>query len=1025
MEDDEDLPLHLPSPMAKKTKSKVKRRDDAPDRTNLMPREREMQHSAADFSLFRLLPSDIVQKHIYSLVPELVCKHIRVSRSFLQMLPETSRIDINISDERVAPITCNSLLRFMSKQDQEIRVCIQERLFCPVIVEAFSKAKARIVQISVSFCFTDLERTRPRYKPNEFDPMGWTQEEEEEEEEEPEEWRNKKWALSASCENMAKLLLAAPGLQVCDFHGIDAPALSKIFAHIFESKKQMKWKAEFASKPKCFSRLRYLSLEGWRAETPILSQLASCLILDSLIRLDLSNCGLTDQDISALFGEWDRANLSGNILLEELYLDDNHITSDGIDSIAKFLGFVDHDVIERKKLNRFVNLRVLDLSSNSVVSGRSNKFSYILHNCKNLRVLNLKQRRTLMFDHALLARDLETLNQLDCFNEVTPWGKWRRPSLQQEYTSRFCSMTYMEDKKMQVKDGKRMSRTVLDTDQPPPPHVLDLHPWPLCFSIAELKFLSQSLPRVRPSLQELRFTSPVQDPGYISEILPALEELIRECKELKAVFLDDVEVFNSEREDEDSSILFHRHFDPGLEIHDKWPPPIFKRKMEKAHLITTIDVGQNARRHYICPVEFQDGLSSMPKLQSLILADTKLQARGCMVVVRAAAEHCRALQQLDLSKNGITVKGNDQQWWTEGKRTRDLDSLGGCLGMWKEMRLLSFSKNSLGPLPCRAIFQAIQTWEGDVELRLEDVSIVMLHLERNDLCNGRLRALLENVLRPLNKRISLHSLSLQHTKLGNEELAVLAHHILDEHQLSSSAHLPLNDPSCASPQCHRGFLELRELDLRLQMSGAQGQVKLAKALRSLQHLTTLDGISTEIMISKQQQEGVEEKLEKEGKGNRNRKVGVERLNFLHTDKLPHGHYQVYSSSTNSPYSTPLFQMDFIFMRMRRVHTIIGRLCIRNQDMGKKLSEELAELLPGMNHLRQLDLGFNQLKREGISKIARGLKEVMSGLESLNLEGNAIGPDGAKELVNLWSLKLHRRLKHLNMSSNRLDLEVKH
>jgi len=684
-----------------------------------------------------------------------------------------------------------------------------------------------------------------------------------------------------------------------------------------------------------------------------------------------------------------------------------------------------------------------------------------------------------MFDHALLARDLETLNQLDCFNEVTPWGKWRRPSLQQEYTSRFCSMTYMEDKKMQVKDGKRMSRTVLDTDQPPPPHVLDLHPWPLCFSIAELKFLSQSLPRVRPSLQELRFTSPVQDPGYISEILPALEELIRECKELKvlrirgwkraqhdvliscskfgalkAVFLDDVEVFNSEREDEDSSILFHRHFDPGLEIHDKWPPPIFKRKMEKAHLITTIDVGQNARRHYICPVEFQDfsrccnlvycnlksadlqpsggeqladGLSSMPKLQSLILADTKLQARGCMVVVRAAAEHCRALQQLDLSKNGITVKGNDQQWWTEGKRTRDLDSLGGCLGMWKEMRLLSFSKNSLGPLPCRAIFQAIQTWEGDVELRLEDVSIgflppiekeeqertqgrriinLMLHLERNDLCNGRLRALLENVLRPLNKRISLHSLSLQHTKLGNEELAVLAHHILDEHQLSSSAHLPLNDPSCASPQCHRGFLELRELDLRLQMSGAQGQVKLAKALRSLQHLTTLDGISTEIMISKQQQEGVEEKLEKEGKGNRNRKVGVERLNFLHTDKLPHGHYQ----------------MDFIFMRMRRVHTIIGRLCIRNQDMGKKLSEELAELLPGMNHLRQLDLGFNQLKREGISKIARGLKEVMSGLESLNLEGNAIGPDGAKELVNLWSLKLHRRLKHLNMSSNRLDLE---
>ena len=380
MEDDEDLPLHLPSPMAKKTKSKVKGRDDATAMTNLMPREREMQHSAPDFSLFRLLPSDIVQKHIYSLVPELVCKHIRVSRSFLQTLPGTSRIDINISDERVAPITCNSLLRFMSKQDQEIRVSVHERLFCPVIVEAFSKAKARIVQISVSFCFTDLERTRPRYKPNEFDPMGWTQEEEEEEEEEPEEWRNKKWALSASCENMATLLLAAPGLQVCDFHGIDAPALSKIFAHIFESKKQMKWKAvsfrrssffswsnsaqnvtsamftqfltttcrageesdlsslecldlghcnlstisilqELASKPKCFSRLRYLSLEGWRAETPILSQLASCLILDCLVRLDLSNCGLTDKDISALFHEWDRANLSGNILLEELYLD--------------------------------------------------------------------------------------------------------------------------------------------------------------------------------------------------------------------------------------------------------------------------------------------------------------------------------------------------------------------------------------------------------------------------------------------------------------------------------------------------------------------------------------------------------------------------------------------------------------------------------------------------------------------------------------------------------------------------------
>ena len=201
---------------------------------------------------------------------------------------------------------------------------------------------------------------------------------------------------------------------------------------------------------------------------------------------------------------------------------------------------------------------------------------------------------------------------------------------------------------------------------------------------------------------------------------------------------------------------------------------------------------------------------------------------------------------------------------------------------------------------------------------------------------------------------------------------MLAHHILDEHQLSCSAHLPSNDPSSASPPFHRGFLELRELDLRQQMSGAQGQVKLAKALRSLQHLTSLDGISSENMISKQQQEGGEEKREMEGNGNRNRKEGEERLNFSHTDKLPHGHYQVYSSSsTISPYSTLLFQMDFIFMQMRHVHTNIGRLCIRNQDMGKKLSEELAELLPGMKHLRHLDLGFNQLKREGISKIARG------------------------------------------------------
>eukprot|EP00960_Hanusia_phi_P003722 110156-Hanusia_phi.AAC.2 len=99
-------------------------------------------------------------------------------------------------------------------------------------------------------------------------------------------------------------------------------------------------------------------------------------------------------------------------------------------------------------------------------------------------------------------------------------------------------------------------------------------------------------------------------------------------------------------------------------------------------------------------------------------------------------------------------------------------------------------------------------------------------------------------------------------------------------------------------------------------------------------------------------------------------------------------------------------MEFMLMNMRRVVGNIVSLCICHQDMAKKLAEELADVLPAMTKLQHLRLGYNQLRSEEIARIARGLKEVMGRLETLDLEGNAMGPEGPA-LCLLSSLKMLR------------------